>query len=91
MNKVMLNLNKIAIVGILGLSALCSTNINAQSLEEAVAKALDTHPDIRQAFARFKAKEEDVNRASAGYFPTIDLTVGYGYEYTDTQAIEEVL
>lgn len=84
MNKVMLNLNKIAIVGILGLSALCSTNINAQSLEEAVAKALDTHPDIRQAFARFKAKEEDVNRASAGYFPTIDLTVGYGYEYTDT-------
>jgi len=84
MSNVMFNLNKLALVGVLGLSALCSTNINAQSLESAVATALDTHPDIRQAFARFKAKEEDVNRASAGYFPTIDVTAGYGYEYTDT-------
>ncbi len=56
----------------------------AQSLEQAVALALDTHPDIREAFARFKAKEEDVNRASAGYLPSLDLTAGYGYEYTDT-------
>lgn len=57
---------------------------NAQSLEQAVAQALDTHPEIRQSFARFKSKEEDVNRAFAGYLPTIDLTAGYGYEYTDT-------
>ena len=84
MNKVIFNLNKIAIAGTLSLSVLCSINLNAQSLEQAVATALDSHPDIRQSFARFKAKEEDVNRASAGYFPTIDLTAGYGYEYTDT-------
>jgi adhesin transport system outer membrane protein len=84
MNNFMFNLNRTAIVGILSLSALHSVNINAQSLEEAVATALDTHPDIRQSFARFKSKEEDVNRASSGYFPTIDLTAGYGYEYTDT-------
>ncbi len=68
----------------LALSSFYSVNLNAQSLEQAVASALDSHPDIRQAFARFKAKEEDVNRASAGYLPTIDLTAGYGYEYTDT-------
>lgn len=80
----MKNLHKKAMFGLLGISALCSANISAQSLEAAVAKALDTHPDIRQSFARFKAKEEDVNRASSGYFPTIDLTAGYGYEYTDT-------
>jgi adhesin transport system outer membrane protein len=84
MKNIMFNLNKIAILGVLGLSALCSVNSNAQSLEQAVAKALDTHPDIRQSFARFKSKEEDVNRASAGYLPIIDLTAGYGYEYTDT-------
>ena len=84
MNNIMFNLNKIAILGVLGLSALCSVNSNAQSLEQAVAQALDTHPDIRQSFARFKSKEEDVNRASAGYLPTVDLTAGYGYEYTDT-------
>lgn len=84
MNNVIFKLNKKAMIGILTLSTLYSVNLNAQSLEEAVATALDTHPDIRQSFARFKAKEEDVNRASAGYLPTIDLTAGYGYEYTDT-------
>ncbi len=66
------------------LFALPVKELYAESLEQAVALALDTHPDIRQAFARFKSKEEDVNRASAGYLPTIDITAGYGYEYTDS-------
>ena len=83
MNNVIYKLNKKTLLG-LGLSVVFSVNLNAQSLEQAVATALDSHPDIRQSFARFKSKEEDVNRASAGYFPTIDLTAGYGYEYTDT-------
>lgn len=82
----MFNFNKITIVAALGISALYGAKAHAQSLEQAVAEALDSHPDIRQSFARFKSKEEDVNRASAGYFPTIDLTAGYGYEYTDTPA-----
>lgn len=73
-----------AIVCLLCLSALPVKGLYAQSLEQAVALALDTHPDIRQAFARFKSKEEDVNRASAGYLPTVDITAGYGYEYTDS-------
>jgi len=84
MNNIMFNLNKITIVGLLGLSTFYSAYSHGQSLEAAVAQALDTHPNIRQAFARFKSKEEDVNRASAGYLPTVDLTAGYGYEYTDT-------
>jgi adhesin transport system outer membrane protein len=73
-----------AIICLLCLSALSVKGLYAQSLEQAVALALDTHPDIRQAFARFKSKEEDVNRASAGYLPTVDITAGYGYEYTDS-------
>ncbi len=77
-------INKKIMVGVVSLCALFPGSINAESLEEAVAQALDSHPELRQAFARFKSKEEDVNRASAGYFPTVDLTAGYGYEYTDT-------
>jgi adhesin transport system outer membrane protein len=73
-----------AIICLLCLSALSIKGLHAQSLEQAVALALDTHPDIRQAFARFKSKEEDVNHASAGYLPTVDITAGYGYEYTDS-------
>jgi adhesin transport system outer membrane protein len=84
MDKVIIKINKQLTVGVLSLFALFSGSANAQSLEEAVAQALDSHPDIRQSFARFKSKEEDVNRASAGYLPTVDLTAGYGYEYTDT-------
>lgn len=84
MDKVIIKINKRVTVSALGLFALFSGAINAQSLEETVAQALDSHPDIRQSFARFKSKEEDVNRASAGYLPTVDLTAGYGYEYTDT-------
>ena len=84
MKKVLLNINRKLIVSISCIFALHASNINAQSLEEAVAHALESHPDIRQSFARFKDKEEEVNLASAGYFPTIDVFAGYGYEYTDT-------
>lgn len=66
------------------LVTVCSFTINAQSLESVVAEALETHPEIRQSYARFKTKEEEVKQAASGYKPTIDLNAGYGYEYTDT-------
>ena len=46
MNKLISKLNKSALMGFCSLSVLYSTNIYAQSLEEAVATALDSHPDI---------------------------------------------
>nr|WP_319593234.1 TolC family outer membrane protein [Shewanella donghaensis] len=57
---------------------------HAQSLEQAVAHTLDTNPELRIAFNRFKAREEQVNQAIAGYMPTVDLTGGYGWEQTDS-------
>lgn len=56
----------------------------AQTLEQAVASTLDTNPEIRAAFNRFKQKEEQVNQSFAGYLPTVDVTAGYGYEKTDS-------
>ncbi|MDO6620845.1 MULTISPECIES: TolC family outer membrane protein [unclassified Shewanella] len=58
--------------------------LNAQSLEQAVAHTLDTNPELRIAFNRFKAREEQVNQAVAGYMPTVDLTGAYGWEQTDS-------
>lgn len=58
----------------------------SQTLEQAVAQTLDTNPELRLAFNRFKAREEQVNQAIAGYMPTVDITGGYGYEYTDSPA-----
>ncbi|KXF79695.1 TolC family outer membrane protein [Enterovibrio coralii] len=57
---------------------------SAQSIEQAVAQALDTHPQIRQAFNRFKVREELVQQASSAFYPTIDFDAGIGHEWTDS-------
>lgn len=58
--------------------------VNAQSLEQAVAFTFDHHPELRIAYSRFKVSEEQIGQAKAGFLPTIDLTAGIGYEYTDS-------
>ncbi len=57
---------------------------SSQTLEQAVAHTLDTNPDIRIAFNRFKASEEKVNQAISGYMPTVDISAGYGWEQTNS-------
>jgi len=74
---------KIAVT-FLCLSTVVASTAQAQSLEQAVAQALATHPDVRQSFAKFKALEQEIDQASAGYLPTVDVTAGYGYEYTNS-------
>ena len=64
--------------------ALLPSLANSQSLEQAVAFTLDGHPEIRAAFTRFKVNEEQIGQAKSGYLPTLDLTGGIGYEYTDS-------
>ncbi|HEY7865863.1 MAG TPA: TolC family protein, partial [Psychromonas sp.] len=65
-------------------AAILSANIHSQSLEQAVAYTLDTAPQLRATYTHFKVKEKQVEQAESGYFPTIDATGGYGYEYTDS-------
>ena len=71
-------------IGLVCTVMLAPLVVNAQSLEQAVAYTLDTHPDIRAAYTQFKASEKQIEQASAGYLPTVDLTGGVGYEYTDS-------
>ncbi|WP_025738564.1 TolC family outer membrane protein [Salinivibrio socompensis] len=56
----------------------------SQTLEQAVARSLESHPQIREAFARYKAREQSIDQAKAGYYPTLDATAGIGREWTDT-------
>ncbi|ARD24038.1 MULTISPECIES: TolC family outer membrane protein [Shewanella] len=82
-----ININQCSKLSIfaLAMSAIFATPLlNAQSLEQAVAHTLDTNPELRIAFNRFKAREEQVNQAIAGYMPTVDLTGAYGWEQTDS-------
>jgi adhesin transport system outer membrane protein len=57
---------------------------NSQSLEQAVAYTLDTNPELRIAFSKFKVSEKQIDQAESGYWPTVDLTGGIGFEYTDS-------
>jgi outer membrane protein, adhesin transport system len=66
------------------LAVMLSSAAQAQTLEQAVAHTLDTNPELRIAFNRFKAREEQVNQAYAGYMPTVDVSGGYGWEQTDS-------
>ncbi|QDE29856.1 TolC family outer membrane protein [Shewanella polaris] len=68
----------------LALSMLITPTASSQTLEQAVAHTLDTNPELRIAFNSFKAREEQVNQAVAGYMPTVDITAGYGWEQTDS-------
>ncbi|WP_407696040.1 TolC family outer membrane protein [Shewanella cyperi] len=81
----MLQLRRSALALAVGALMLPAT-ASSHTLEQAVAHTLDTHPQLRVAFNRFKAREEQVNQAIAGYMPTIDITGGYGYENTDSPA-----
>lgn len=66
--------------------SLSSPAAMSQTLEQAVARSLESHPQIRQAFARYKAREQAIEQAEAGYYPTLDATAGVGWERTDTPA-----
>ncbi len=77
-------LAKRSAIGILCSTMMFPAIVNSQSLEQAVAYTLDTHPDLSAAFTQFKANEQQISQAKSGYWPTLDLTGGYGYEYTDS-------
>ncbi|WP_272944686.1 TolC family outer membrane protein [Gallaecimonas xiamenensis] len=53
-------------------------------MEQAVADTLESHPDLRIVFSRFKAYQEQSRQAKGGYYPQVDLSAGYGYEDTDS-------
>ncbi|MGI2260669.1 TolC family outer membrane protein [Shewanella sp. GXUN23E] len=56
----------------------------SDTLEQAVAKTLDTNPELKVAFNRFKAKEAQIDQAFSGYLPNVEVSAGWGLENTDS-------
>ncbi|WP_255199248.1 TolC family outer membrane protein [Vibrio sp. JPW-9-11-11] len=52
----------------------------AQTLEQAVAIALATNPDIKSAYNQFKSAVKEADASSGAYLPSLDLDAGIGYE-----------
>lgn len=60
-----------------------STQVSATTLKDAVAHALCTGPDIGIVSYNREAIAAEVRQALGGYYPTVDLSMGYGREYAN--------
>lgn len=67
-------------------SLLCFSNAQAETLQEAIHTTLKTNPDVLASISERQAVSKEIDQARAGYFPTIDLGVGTGWESTDNPA-----
>jgi len=71
-----------ALLALLVTSTMSAATLAADkgSLQESVKKALATNPDIQIQIKERRARNEEVERARSGYFPTLDLSAGIGTE-----------
>lgn len=67
----------------LSLSLGFSSTLSATTLQEAITTTIQTNPDVLAASSERKAVFEEIKQAKAGYYPTVDLSLGYGWEESD--------
>ena len=65
---------------VLSLCALSSFTASALTMQEAINEAINSHPDILAAKNEQLAVNEEVSRARAGYLPTVNVSLGKGWE-----------
>ncbi|AGE28541.1 MULTISPECIES: TolC family outer membrane protein [Pseudomonas] len=63
--------------------ALAASFVQAQTLSEAMQKAVDVHPEIQAGVNARIAADYQVRAAQGGYLPKVDLLGGYGRESSD--------
>lgn len=75
----------IAALAVLPCLGLCiSTQLQAEPLKEVVENLIKTNPDILASTNHRRSIDEELKGARGGYFPKVDLTLGYGRERTDS-------
>ncbi|MBW1647888.1 MAG: TolC family outer membrane protein [Deltaproteobacteria bacterium] len=52
--------------------------VSAETLQDAVAHVLKTNPEIRASTFNRLARDQEIQKARAGFYPTLDLTSGFG-------------
>jgi adhesin transport system outer membrane protein len=67
-----------SIIGLCGL-AICLP-VNAETLREVVEYTVTNNPEILTQAQKRNAAEHVIDEARAGYYPTLDINGGYGYE-----------
>ncbi len=66
-------------------AALLTTQFaSAQSMQEAIQRTIDENPEIQSSKSQRSAIEQQVGQARAGYFPTVDIAAGIGWEQSSS-------
>ncbi|MDR2875534.1 MAG: TolC family outer membrane protein [Methylobacillus sp.] len=68
--------------------ALFSGAVSAQTLSEAVDRAIKSNPEVLMDASRRLASDEQINQARGGYRPRVDLSAGLGSEWSDNTATQ---
>jgi adhesin transport system outer membrane protein len=79
---------KVAITGVIATIVFSST-VSAQSLKEALQQTVNENPEVQSAKDERLAVEQEIDQARAGYFPTIDLALGYGFEQSNNPSTRQ--
>lgn len=69
----------------LALSAGVAGWSSAATLQDVVAGNIEQNPEVQRALQNYAAVIQEIRQARAGYYPTLDATLGYGYEWTDKE------
>jgi len=57
----------------------------AMTLNEMVQETLYSNPQMQKHVSDYKAIKYDLDRANAGYKPTLDVSGSYGYEKVEKE------
>jgi len=63
---------------------LCAGFVQAQTLQSAMQKAMDEHPEVQAGINARIAQDYALRAARGGYLPRVDVTAGYGRAGSDT-------
>lgn len=74
---------RLRFVPLLPLVLYCAAPAHATTLNEAMQRAMDVHPEIQAGVNSRLAADQQLRAAQGGYLPSVDLTAGYGREGAD--------
>ena len=55
---------------------------HASDFKTQLAESIYQSPRVIEAFEAYQSSLDSIEQAKAGYRPTLDMTLGYGYEWT---------
>ncbi|MDP4593578.1 MAG: TolC family protein, partial [Beijerinckiaceae bacterium] len=63
------------------------SRVRAETMSGALVRAYNSNPDLNVQRAGTRAADENINRAKAGYLPTVNLTASLGLQHLEANAL----